>query len=77
MKWGAKLCGILGGVLWLGHGLWQAEPVSIAWSLPAVVSIVGGIISKRRPFDGGILERIPVRFEHSLHGERSFCILVG
>jgi hypothetical protein len=23
------------------------------------------------------LERIPVRFEHSLHGERSFCILVG
>jgi TIR domain len=25
----------------------------------------------------GELERIPVRFEHSLHGERSFCILVG
>jgi hypothetical protein len=24
-----------------------------------------------------LLERIPVRFEHSLHGERSFCILVG
>jgi hypothetical protein len=34
-------------------------------------------------FGGGLfvlvdeLERIPVRFEHSLHGERSFCILVG
>jgi hypothetical protein len=26
---------------------------------------------------GGFLERIPVMFEHSRHGERNFCILAG
>jgi putative ABC transport system substrate-binding protein len=34
-------------------------------------------LAESRYLDGQNLERIPVMFEHSRHGERIFCILAG
>jgi tripartite-type tricarboxylate transporter receptor subunit TctC len=48
-------------------------------NLSGAGSVTGTVVAARAPADGHtiLLERIPLTFEHSPRGERSFCILVG